>query len=61
MAKIVIDEKGIQKLNELTGDFKHKTVLEISPLLKFLNDCLIEDEKESPEIDLKKIEPETKD
>ena len=41
--KIVIEGKSLEKLNEVIGDLRHKTVQEIQPLIQLLNENVVQD------------------
>ena len=45
--KIVLEGKTLEKLNEVIGDLRHRTVQEIQPLIQLLNENLIKDSSDT--------------
>ena len=41
--KIVLEGKTLEKLNEVIGDLRHRTVQEIQPLITLLNESVVQD------------------
>ena len=41
--KIVLEGKNLEKLNEVIGDLRHRTVQEIQPLITLLNESVVQD------------------
>ena len=41
--KIVLEGKSLEKLNEVIGDLRHRTVQEIQPLITLLNESVVQD------------------
>lgn len=41
--KIVLEGKNLEKLNEVIGDLRHRTVQEIQPLIQLLNENVVQD------------------
>ena len=41
--KIVLEGNTLEKLNEVIGDLRHRTVQEIQPLITLLNESVVQD------------------
>ena len=41
--KIVLEGENLEKLNEVIGDLRHRTVQEIQPLITLLNESVVQD------------------